>query len=115
MQKDCPNRQPAASRASRAASNRLPTARTFNMTVQDAVRNTDFIAGTLSLNAVNANVLFDLGATTSFISTTFARKLKLEAQPLRKSLQVEIVNREIIHVNQIHPRCELEIGRPQYK
>ncbi|KAL8124997.1 hypothetical protein AgCh_012612 [Apium graveolens] len=44
MRKDCPAAAPASSRGSVAASNRVPTARTFNMTVKDAVRNTNVIA-----------------------------------------------------------------------
>ncbi|KAL8118847.1 hypothetical protein AgCh_016369 [Apium graveolens] len=45
MRKDCPTLKPPASGMSRTASNRPPASRTFNMTVQDAVRNTDVIAG----------------------------------------------------------------------
>ncbi|KAL8099833.1 hypothetical protein AgCh_032187 [Apium graveolens] len=85
------------------------SARTFNMTVQDAVRNTDVIAGTLLLNSEHANVLFDSGATKSFISQDFASKLKLNAIPLREVLRVEIANKEIIPVNQIYPKCKLKL------
>ena len=38
-------------------------ARTFNLTLRDAVKNADVIAGTLKLNFVSAKVLFDSGAT----------------------------------------------------
>ncbi|KAL8089013.1 hypothetical protein AgCh_038679 [Apium graveolens] len=69
--KDCPTLKPPASGMSKAASNRPPAARTFNMTVQDAVRNTDMIAGEIS--------------------------------------RVEIANREIIPVNQVHPECKLKL------
>ena len=93
-----------------AASNRPPTVRTFNMTVQDAVRNSDVIAGTLSLNLASANVLFNSGATKSFISKDFAHKLKLKAKPLKESLRVEIAKHKVIPVNQIHPDCKLDIG-----
>ncbi|KAL8108338.1 hypothetical protein AgCh_024702 [Apium graveolens] len=79
------------------------------MTVQDAVRNTDVIADTLLLNSEHANVLFDSGATKSFISQDFASKLKLNAIPLREILRVEIANKEIIPVNQIYPKCKLKL------
>ncbi|KAL8121917.1 hypothetical protein AgCh_018593 [Apium graveolens] len=45
MKNDYPTLKPPASGMSKAASNRPPTARTFNMTVHDAVRNTNVIAG----------------------------------------------------------------------
>ena len=95
--------KPAASGASRAASNKPPTARTFNMTVQDAMKDSDVIAGTLSLNSVSTNIFFDSGATKSFILRDFAHKLRLKAEPLLEPLQVEIANHEVIPVNQIHP------------
>ncbi|KAL8133754.1 hypothetical protein AgCh_008990 [Apium graveolens] len=85
------------------------SARTFNMTVQDDVRNTDVIAGTLLLNSEHANVLFDSGATKSYVSQDFASKLKLNAIPLREVLRVEIANKEIIPVNQIYPKCKLKL------
>ncbi|KAL8148644.1 hypothetical protein AgCh_005853 [Apium graveolens] len=84
------------------------------MTVQDAMKDSDVIAGTLSLNSVSANVLFDSGATKSFISKDFTRKLRVKAEPLIEPLQVEIANHEVIPVNQIHPACELGIGEQSF-
>ncbi|XP_074323570.1 uncharacterized protein LOC141660483 [Apium graveolens] len=51
MRNDCPAAAPASSRGSVAASNRVPTARTFNMTVKDVVRNTNVIADRLTMSA----------------------------------------------------------------
>ncbi|XP_074363139.1 uncharacterized protein LOC141703551, partial [Apium graveolens] len=96
MKKDYPAAAPASSRGSVATSNRVPTARTFNITVKDAVRNTNIIIGTLLLNSNPANVLFDSGATKYFVSKEFAEKLDLKVKPLKESLQVEIANQEII-------------------
>ncbi|KAL8147854.1 hypothetical protein AgCh_005251 [Apium graveolens] len=93
--------KPAASGASKAASNKPPTVKTFNMIIQDAMEDSDVIA--LSLNSVSANVLYDSGATKSFISRDFAHKLRLKVEPLLEPLQVEIANHEVIPVNQIHP------------
>ncbi|KAL8147604.1 hypothetical protein AgCh_005068 [Apium graveolens] len=45
LKRECPMNKPAASGASRAASNKPRTARTFNMTVQDAMKDSDVIAG----------------------------------------------------------------------
>ncbi|XP_074327544.1 uncharacterized protein LOC141665459 [Apium graveolens] len=110
MKKDYSAAAPASSRGSVAASNRVPTARTFNMTVKDAMRNTNVITGTLLLNSNPANVLFDSGATKSFVSKEFAEKLNLKVEPLKESLQVEIANQEIILVNQVYANCNLELG-----
>ena len=64
------------------------------MTVGEAIRDPEVITGTLSLNSVNVNVLFDSGATKSFVSREIANKLNLEAEPLENPLQVEIANQE---------------------
>ncbi|XP_074351930.1 uncharacterized protein LOC141691086 [Apium graveolens] len=48
-------------------------------------------------------------ATKSFISRNFSNKLNLNVVPLREVLQVEIANREIIPVNQVHHRCKLKL------
>ena len=85
------------------------------MTVRDAIRDTDVIAGTLSLNSISAHVLFDSGATKSFISQEFARKLNLKAEPLEEPLRVKIANQEVIHIDQICPNCEMEIEGQNFK
>ncbi|XP_074327858.1 uncharacterized protein LOC141665777 [Apium graveolens] len=44
---------------------------TFNMNIKDVVQSSEVVAGTLSVKNINANVLFDSGATRSFISESF--------------------------------------------
>ena len=97
--RDCKAPGPTTSRKSGTASNKAPMARTFNMTVRDAVRNADVIAGTLTLNSISAKVLFDYGATKSFISQEFTQQLKLKMELLTEPLQVEVANHEVILIN----------------
>ena len=56
--------------------------RTFNMTMGDAIQNTDVVAGTLPINSILAKVLIDDGATKSFISQEFAHRLNCKTQVL---------------------------------
>ncbi|XP_074323502.1 uncharacterized protein LOC141660418 [Apium graveolens] len=114
MKKDCLTAAPTSSRGSVATSNRVLTARTSNMTVKNAVRSTNVIAGTLLLNSNPANVLFDSRATKCFVSKEFAEKLNLKVEPLKESLQVEIDNKEFIPVNQVYANCNLELGGVRY-
>ncbi|KAK1360412.1 hypothetical protein POM88_044886 [Heracleum sosnowskyi] len=86
-----------------------PLARTYNMSMREAVRDSDVVAGTLLINSVNAKVLIDSGATKSFISETFARKLNFLMEPLSGVLSVEIANQDRIPVSSYCPRCEIEI------
>ena len=83
--RECKTGGPTTSKQSGNTPIKAPTARTFNMTVGEAIRDAEVIAGTLSLNSINAHVLFDSGATKSFVSRDFASKLNLKAEPLEKT------------------------------
>ena len=74
-------------------------ARTFNMTMKEAVKDADVVAGTLLVNSMHAKVLIDSGATKFFISEVFASKLNCPIKPLDKVLNVEIANQERISVD----------------
>ncbi|KAK1369626.1 hypothetical protein POM88_035718 [Heracleum sosnowskyi] len=86
-----------------------PLAKTYNMSMREAVRDFDVVAGTLLVNSVNAKVLIDSGATKSFISETFARKLNCLMEPLNGVLSVEIANQDRIPASSYCPHCEIEI------
>ncbi|XP_074362278.1 uncharacterized protein LOC141702511 [Apium graveolens] len=77
-----------------------PTARTFNMTVKDAIADNDVIAGTLLVNSEDACVLIDSGATRSFISLNFMSKLGIESATLEEVMAVEVANQEVVNVDQ---------------
>lgn len=84
-------------------------ARTFNMTVQDAVVSGDVVAGIIPINDINAYVLFYSGATCSFIACDFARRLGLFPERLPIPLNIRVANEEIIPVEHIHRWCCVEI------
>ena len=112
---ECRTAGPAQSKQIGTTPNKAPTARTFNMTVGDAIRDADVIAGMLSLNSISAHVLFDSGDTKSFISREFASKLNLKAEPFEEPLRVEIANQEIIPIDQICPNCDMKIEGQNFK
>ena len=80
-----------------------PPAKTFNMTMREAVKDADVVAGTLLVNYMHAKVLIDSGATKSVISELFASKLNCPVEPLWRILNVEIANQERIVVSQKCP------------
>ncbi|KAL8091503.1 hypothetical protein AgCh_033936 [Apium graveolens] len=81
-----------------------PKARTFNMTMQDAVQSSDVVAGTLPVNSVVAKVLFDSGATRSFISQDFVDKLHCEVKLLEQALMIELANKNQVFIDRVCPR-----------
>ncbi|KAI3747580.1 hypothetical protein L6452_10085 [Arctium lappa] len=76
MRKDCPkivggNRGNSFGSAARIEQpSRAPT-RAFRMTTEEAKETADVISGTFLVNFLPARVLFDSGATCSFVSDTF--------------------------------------------
>ncbi|KAK1401957.1 hypothetical protein POM88_001562 [Heracleum sosnowskyi] len=91
-----------------------PLARTYNMSMGEAVRDSDVVAGTLLVNSFPAKGLIYSGATKSFISETFARRLNCVMKPLSGVLNIEIANQDRIAVSSYYPRCEIEILRNRF-
>ncbi|KAL8121324.1 hypothetical protein AgCh_018164 [Apium graveolens] len=91
-----------------------PKSRTFNMTMQDAVQSSDVVAGTLPVNSVDAKVLFDSGATRSFISQDFVDKLHCEFKLLEQALMIELANKNQVSVDRVCPKCNIEVGGHQF-
>ena len=91
-----------------------PRAMTFNMTMKDAVPDSDVVAGTLSVNFILAKVLIDSGATKSFISREFAQQLNCQICLLEVALVIETTNQDRVLVDQVCPRCEIEIVGHQF-
>ena len=84
------------------------------MTVKYAVESKDIVSGLIPVNSIDAYVLFDLGATCSFISQEFVQHLNLPFEQLDYPLNVEVANKEVIPVEHIHRNCSVEIGRYQF-
>lgn len=86
-----------------------PTARTFNMTVQDAVQSRDVVSGIIPINNIDAYVLFDSGATCSFVSVEFANRLDVPREKLEILLNIEVANKEVIPVSHVYRNCKVVI------
>ncbi|KAL8134392.1 hypothetical protein AgCh_009426 [Apium graveolens] len=86
-----------------------PRARTFNMTMKDAVQDVDVVAGMLVIKSVEVKVLMDSGATRSFISEIILNKLNCVAYPLEPNLIIEVANQEKVIASKICPECDVTI------
>lgn len=80
-----------------------PRARTFNMTMNDAIKNADVVTRTLPINSINSKVLIDSGTTKSFISRELVHKLHCATQELNEALTIKLANQEMVYVNQVYP------------
>ncbi|XP_075494728.1 uncharacterized protein LOC142532292 [Primulina tabacum] len=77
-------------------------ARVYAITQEEADNTNEVVAGTILLNDIPAYTLFDCGATHSFMSRRFAKKLKLEHNILSKPLRVATPASKIIETHKVH-------------
>ncbi|XP_074378290.1 uncharacterized protein LOC141719814 [Apium graveolens] len=89
----------------------IAKARTFKMIKRSNSQDSDVVAGTLSLNSVPVKVLFDSGASKSFISRNCVVKMDLMLEDLDEPLTIEVANQDRVSVSQFCPKCQLEIHR----
>ncbi|KAL8148852.1 hypothetical protein AgCh_006016 [Apium graveolens] len=95
--------------ASQGPTSSTAKARTFKMTKRSNAQDSDVVAGTLSLNSVPVKVLFDSGASKSFISRNCVVKMDLMLEDLDEPLTIEVANQDRVSVSQFFPKCQLEI------
>ncbi|XP_038687511.1 uncharacterized protein LOC119986891 [Tripterygium wilfordii] len=67
----------------------LTQGRAFALTHQTTPEHPNFVGGTFLVSNCWARVLFDSGATSSFITSSFALALGLEVRPMRRTIVVD--------------------------
>ena len=87
-----------------------PNARTFKMTKKTPDKDSDVVAGTLSVNSMSVQVLIDSGASKSFVSVGLVDKLDCVLTALDETLVIEVANCDRISVNQVCSQCKIEIA-----
>ncbi|KAA0060066.1 DNA/RNA polymerases superfamily protein [Cucumis melo var. makuwa] len=79
----------------------------YAMTQQEAEDAPDVITGTILICNVPADVLFDLGATHSFVSSIFLTKLNRMLEPLSEGLAIYTLVGDVLLVNEVLRNCEV--------
>ncbi|XP_075473865.1 uncharacterized protein LOC142504910 [Primulina tabacum] len=85
--KDCPDNKDKGAGPSKQHENKT-NARVYAITLEEADNTNEVVAGTILLNKMPAYAVFDCGATHSFVSKRFAKKLELEHDILSEPLRV---------------------------
>ncbi|XP_073317265.1 uncharacterized protein [Primulina huaijiensis] len=87
-----------------------PNARVFAITQEEVDNANDVVADTILINKMPIYVLFDCGATHSFVSKRFAKKLKLEGETLSEPLRVATPASKTIETYKVHRNCKICIS-----
>ncbi|XP_072959215.1 uncharacterized protein [Typha angustifolia] len=91
------------------------TGRVFAMTEQDAEASNDVATGTMTLFSHTAKILFDPGATHSFISTSFLRYADMTPEPLDEPLFIATPMGDSLEIRQIYSPCNLTFGEWEFR
>ncbi|KAL4014052.1 hypothetical protein IC575_026242 [Cucumis melo] len=79
----------------------------YAMTQQEVEDTPDVIIGTILICNVPADVLFDLGATHSFVYSIFLTKLNMMLEPLSEGLAIYTPVGDVLLVNKMLRNCEV--------
>ncbi|XP_073056904.1 uncharacterized protein [Primulina eburnea] len=85
-------------------------ARVFAITQEEADDANNDVAGTIIINKISAYVLFDCGATHSFISKRFTKKLGLIPEILVEPFRIATPTSKTIETHKIHRNCIVYIN-----
>ncbi|KAI3665674.1 hypothetical protein L6452_44304 [Arctium lappa] len=85
------------------------TGRAFQMTTEEAKALTDVVSSTFLLKSVPKRILFDSGASLSFVSSAFYQKLSVPTCSLEYALVVELADGDQVVVRDVSRDCKLEI------
>nr|GEZ71746.1 hypothetical protein [Tanacetum cinerariifolium] len=69
----------------------------------------DVVTGTIIINSIPARVLYDSGASVSFVSYEFSKNLSTPPNKLPFLLEVEIADNKVLVVSNMYLKVEIEI------
>ncbi|KAI3718153.1 hypothetical protein L6452_19006 [Arctium lappa] len=83
--------------------------RAFRMTAEEARASANVVSGTFLINSVPARILFDTGASFSFVSELFRQKIAMPTTSLEDALVVEIADGSQVLIHEVLRQCTLSI------
>ena len=86
------------------------TGRVFQLTAEKAKEEEGVITGTILVNSRYAKVLFDTGASLSFVAQHFSQYLDKPSIVMHPKIEVEIANGSKNVLDQIFLGCTIELG-----
>ncbi|GJT40775.1 putative reverse transcriptase domain-containing protein [Tanacetum coccineum] len=86
-----------------------PKARVYVMAAKEDKLVHDVVTGTILVNSIPTHMLYDLGASVSFMSYEFSKSLSTPPNKLPFPLEVEIADSKVVVVSNVYPHVEIEI------
>ncbi|KAD7479605.1 hypothetical protein E3N88_02741 [Mikania micrantha] len=86
-----------------------PKGRAFQITAEEAKITPDVVTGIFLINSIPAHILFDSGASRSFICVEFAKHPSFIVDKLPKPLEIDVANNDSFIVFNVYKNCLLNI------
>ncbi|KAI3759605.1 hypothetical protein L6452_07536 [Arctium lappa] len=106
VRRDCPKLVSGSAPANKENPPKVP-GRAFQMTAEEARASTDVVSGIFLINSVPARILFDTGASFSFVSELFRQKISIPNTSLEDALVVEIADGSQVLIHEVLKQCTL--------
>ncbi|KAI3771935.1 hypothetical protein L6452_03107 [Arctium lappa] len=113
VKKDCP-KLVSGSVPARKENPPKVQSRAFQMTAEEARASADVVSGTFLINSVPARILFDTGASFSFVSILFHQKIAMPTTSLEDALVVEIADGSQVLIHEVLRQCTLSIEGKEF-
>ncbi|KAD4179813.1 hypothetical protein E3N88_28404 [Mikania micrantha] len=91
-----------------------PKGRAFQITADEAKDAGDVVTCTFLVNSVPAYVLFDSGASKSFVSTKFTHHTSFVLEKLIATLEIEVADSKSFLVFDVYRNCKITIDDEDY-
>ncbi|KAL7606504.1 uncharacterized protein LOC111918954 [Lactuca sativa] len=89
--------------------------RAFQLTNEEARAAPDVVAGTFLVNVMSAHVLFDSGATRSFVSLALSQKFRNAPGTLDTPFEVEIADDRTVSAARVYRDCVLNVHGKRFR
>ncbi|KAL7602564.1 hypothetical protein Lser_V15G25340 [Lactuca serriola] len=88
--------------------------RAFQLTTEEACATIDVVTGSFHVNSISFMVLFDSGATRSFVPLVLNNKFSNAPGEPEYPLEVEIADDRPLRVSRVYRGCLLELFSERY-
>ncbi|KAJ9543627.1 hypothetical protein OSB04_023334 [Centaurea solstitialis] len=88
--------------------------RAFQLTAEEAQTAPDVITGIFPVNSKHALVLFDTGATWSYVSHRFCKDFQIELGKLDRPVKIDVAAEEVHVVERVYRGCTIDIFGVQF-
>ncbi|PWA60488.1 amino acid/polyamine transporter I [Artemisia annua] len=92
-----------------------PKARVYQMGVEEAKSGSDVVTCMILVKSKPARVLYDSGASVSFVSYNFSKELSTPLEKLPTPIEVEIADSKIVVVSNVFRNVEIEIDESIFR